>query len=305
LAHSQLVARVVGQERMFVNHQEESHRVVSQLEERLSRQEREAADMAARLAGANNELARLQAVANSAHCEYADVRNDMQNQINASRTQMTKDLVSSEQRLEESYKRLHREGVHLLRSELSLKNSFFKSKIVRDLPPILEEFRTKRFTLLWRGTRDGLTGEEFHRRCDRHANTLTLVLSTDGDIFGGFTPITWEPAYPLPPAVEEGMHYFKPDWHRKSFIFTLKNQCGIAPRRFALTNVNHAIWCCSGFGPVFGADLLVAFDLLTKDSKTFFCPFAYENDAIIDKPRLFLRPENYTVKEIEVFELAE
>jgi hypothetical protein len=38
---------------------------------------------------------------------------------------------------------------------------------------------------------------------------------------------------------------------------------------------------------------------------TFFSDFAYENDANIDNYRLFPQLENCTVKEVEVFKLAE
>jgi hypothetical protein len=51
------------------------------------------------------------------------------------------------------------------------------------------EFRAKRFHLLWRGSRDAFTGQEFHLRCDGRANTLVLISNTDGNVFGGFTPV--------------------------------------------------------------------------------------------------------------------
>jgi hypothetical protein len=63
----------------------------------------------------------------------------------------------------------------------------------RDTPPgLLAEFHGKRFALLWRGSRDGFLAKEFHGRCDGHANTLLLILDTQGNIFGGFTPVEWE-----------------------------------------------------------------------------------------------------------------
>jgi hypothetical protein len=65
----------------------------------------------------------------------------------------------------------------------------FDSLIVPQCPPLFEEFRAKRFNLLWRGSRDGFTTKEFHRRCDGRANILTLIDDTDGNAFGGFTPV--------------------------------------------------------------------------------------------------------------------
>jgi hypothetical protein len=44
--------------------------------------------------------------------------------------------------------------------------------------------RVPRFNLLWRGSRDGFRATEFHR-----ANTLTLIVDTDGNIFCGFTAV--------------------------------------------------------------------------------------------------------------------
>jgi hypothetical protein len=56
---------------------------------------------------------------------------------------------------------------------------------------LFDEFRGKRFVLLWRGIRDGFGTEDFHWRCDGHANTLMLILDTGENIFGGFTPLQW------------------------------------------------------------------------------------------------------------------
>jgi hypothetical protein len=66
------------------------------------------------------------------------------------------------------------------------------SLIVSEFPPLFHEFRTKRWALLWRGNRDGLPAREFHRRCDGHANTLTFILDTDENVFGGFKSVEWE-----------------------------------------------------------------------------------------------------------------
>jgi hypothetical protein len=59
-------------------------------------------------------------------------------------------------------------------------------------PKLFDEFREKRFGLLWRGSRDGFCSDEFHRRCNGHQKTLTVILDTHENIFGGFTPLTWE-----------------------------------------------------------------------------------------------------------------
>jgi hypothetical protein len=59
-----------------------------------------------------------------------------------------------------------------------------KSLFSRPTPPgISAEYRVKRFTLLWRGSRDGFGAREFHARCDGHAPTLTLIEVTKGEHF--------------------------------------------------------------------------------------------------------------------------
>jgi hypothetical protein len=67
-----------------------------------------------------------------------------------------------------------------------------RSLIVSEFPLLFEEFRAKRFHLLRRGRRDGSGAAEFHPR----ANTLTLISDTDGNVFGGFTPVEWESRVP-------------------------------------------------------------------------------------------------------------
>jgi hypothetical protein len=49
----------------------------------------------------------------------------------------------------------------------------------------------KHFKLLWRGSRDSFTADEFHLRCNGRPNTLTLIQDTKGNVFGDFTPVEW------------------------------------------------------------------------------------------------------------------
>jgi hypothetical protein len=125
------------------------------------------------------------------------------------------------------------------------------SLIVADFQAPLAEFRGKRFTLLWRGSRDGFLAKDFHGRCDGHANTLTLIEDTGGNIFGGFTPVEWE-------SREDNMraskalgrsNCFKADPSLKSFIFTLQNSHNFAAKKFVLNaeRKGEAVCCRSTF----------------------------------------------------------
>jgi hypothetical protein len=59
---------------------------------------------------------------------------------------------------------------------------------LREFPPLFEEFRATGWSLLWRGSRDGFSTDDFHSR----ANTLKFIRDTNGNVFGGFTPTKWE-----------------------------------------------------------------------------------------------------------------
>jgi hypothetical protein len=175
--------------------------------------------------------------------------------------------------------------------------SRWNSAIVPDFPEFFEDFKQKQYALLWRGSRDGFGADDFHRRCDGHANTLTVILDTDGNIFGGFTPVKWESLYP-------GKE--KADPSLKSFLFTLKNPHNFPPRRFALKvqEKNEAIYCRSDCGPHF--DDIGVYDSCkaNSDSCTYCFGAHYTNDTELDGKTLFTGSKYFQVKEIEVFEFT-
>lgn len=45
--------------------------------------------------------------------------------------------------------------------------------------------------LLYRGSRNGFQASAFHSCCDNVSDTVTVIKTTGGYIFGGFTAITW------------------------------------------------------------------------------------------------------------------
>jgi hypothetical protein len=111
--------------------------------------------------------------------------------------------------------------------------SRWNSAIVPDFPKLFEDFKNKQFTLLWRGSRDGFKAKQFHRRCDGHPNTLTVISDTKGNIFGGFTPVEWE-SRKWNGEIGKNNSCLKADPSLKSFIFTLQNPHNVPARRFAL-----------------------------------------------------------------------
>jgi hypothetical protein len=181
----------------------------------------------------------------------------------------------------------------------------FASRIVGEFPALFTEFRGKRFSLLWRGSRDGFRARDFHGRCDGHANTLTFIEDTWGNIFGGFTPLAWESReYDR---TVGGANCLKADPSLGSFLFTLKNPHKVPARKFALKadEQEEAIRCDASWGPHF-YDIGVS-DLCNATTKSFTSDFglSYANDTGLEGETFFTGSQSFTVKEIEVFEITD
>jgi hypothetical protein len=174
-----------------------------------------------------------------------------------------------------------------------------ESTIISVFPEIFSDFRTSKFHLLYRGSRDGFGGKEFHRRCDGHKNTLSIILTTQGFIFGGYTPVEWE----SPTAWKQ-----KCDTSLTSFLFSLKNPHGTGPLRFPIqeSRKQFAIYCCSSYGPTFGGyDIFVADNCNTSGaSYTHNFGATYLNTSDLEGRTLFTGESKFLVKEIEVFEIT-
>jgi hypothetical protein len=173
------------------------------------------------------------------------------------------------------------------------------SRIVSSFPPLFEEFRGKRFALLWRGSRDGFGAGDFHRRRDVRANTLTPILDTGGNVFGGFTPLEWE---------SREDRKSKSDGSLKSFLFTLKNPHNTPARKFALMAENkQPIHYDASCGPIFGnypCDIYVSGNCNAKTYSYTFFGIAYNNDTGLNEDTFFAGSYNFKVREIEVFKIT-
>jgi hypothetical protein len=184
------------------------------LEERDSQQERWLAALEAkqsRLAQLPAKLARIEAAQRQLSREVEVMRHDANADVAALRSevgQLKKAADAAERLAEEAQKQIAAEVEQLKvsseevkaketeqeRAIAALKASAgpLDSRVVSSFPPLFDEFRGKRFVLLWRGSRDGFCAKDFHGRCDGHANTLTLILDMGGNVLGGFTPLQWE-----------------------------------------------------------------------------------------------------------------
>ena len=143
--------------------------------------------------------------------------------------------------------------------------------------------------LLYRGTKDGMSNDVFHNKCNNKGPTITLIKNDKGNIFGGYTSISW---------TSYGNYRSAPD----SFIFTLTNIYGISPTKFSNSNTNCSIFDYSSYGPTFGDghDIYIYFN---SNSSGF--PHSYQ-DTLGKRWSIFSgdnNSNNFNLKEIEVFKL--
>jgi hypothetical protein len=167
------------------------------------------------------------------------------------------------------------------------------SKIISAVPQIFCALRGQALRLLYRGSRDGFEASAFHGRCDGHPNTITLICSTTGCIFGGYTPLAWN-----------SRNGYVPDPSEKTFIFTLKNPHNLPARIYKLKDAQYAINDQAQYGPTFGCNAVYVCDKCQSSTSSYSnVNIHYVNDTGIQGLQVLTGAKNFTVKEIEVFEV--
>ena len=156
----------------------------------------------------------------------------------------------------------------------------------------------KKWNLLYRGSRDGMTGKSFHDKCNNKGQTITLIMNEKENIFGGFSSISW---------TCDGFYHKDPD----CFIFSLSNIHNTEPTKFpynmkSIYNVCHL----TVDGPRFGCDpddIYISSDFIKKYCTSRF-PKAFQ-DVLGKGKSVFTGDKNndnnkFKIKEIEVFTLS-
>jgi hypothetical protein len=171
------------------------------------------------------------------------------------------------------------------------------SRIIHSIPITFSVLNGQVFNLLYRGSDDGFGAAQFHAKCDRRPNTVTFVKTSDGYVFGGFTPLSWD-----------SVSGFKCDENREGFVFTLDNPNHLQPKIFPLKEgqKKKAICCRGSAGPIFGGyDICIA-DKCNEDEVSYsnWLGYSYENDTGIPGTEVLAGKRNFKVSEIEVFEVS-
>ena len=141
----------------------------------------------------------------------------------------------------------------------------------------------KKFTLLFRASRDGYSSSNFHSKCDGKVNTLILVETTNRRRFGGYTECQWDQSS----SSKTGPY---------SFIFSLDNK-----KIYYSKNGTNSIYGYSDRGPAFGGghDFYICNGCNSSNSSENMGS-SYENDG---KKYPLTGSNNFLVSDYEVYQL--
>ena len=151
----------------------------------------------------------------------------------------------------------------------------------------------QKWELLYRATRDGFSGEDFHRQCDSKTRTLTIIKSTNGNIFGGYTNEAWAKGnqYKLDP---------------NTFLFSLVNKAN-TPFKINVSLPQYAIYGNASHGPAFGGchDIYISTNSNANSNSYSNFGHTYQlpnyQSGTTHAQSIFAGSYNFQTVEIEVF----
>ncbi len=151
---------------------------------------------------------------------------------------------------------------------------------------ILTGFINNAFTLLYRASRDGFEAESFHSNCNSHANTITLIQTTNLNIFGGFASVPWS---------SDGS--YTPD--SNAYLFSLVNPINSLPQKLSIIYEQNGLVFNPSYGPTFGG----GHDLYISDcSNMYKSSYTHHNSYQVPDGFTYLDGEQYfQTIEIEVY----
>jgi hypothetical protein len=99
--------------------------------------------------------------------------------------------------------------------------------------------------LVWRGSKDGVGEGKFQSLCCNKGESVCVIKSSDGYIFGGYSSSSWKD-------IGEGENFGEKA--PGSFLFTITNPHKIPPTKYMLKDKHNAIFHQATGGPIFGDD---------------------------------------------------
>ena len=147
-----------------------------------------------------------------------------------------------------------------------------------------------RLERLYSGSVNGYGSEVFHERCDGISSTVTVCITPDNKIFGGYTDAKWD---------SDGSKHISCE-SMKSFLFRLSPGMEIFPQ---IAYPEYTIRGSSLWGPVFGygADLTINNNPHTCSRSYSNLGYTYRSNTEYPDTTSLAGSETFTLKDIEVF----
>ena len=168
---------------------------------------------------------------------------------------------------------------------LGIHSVIIKSKKeVEKISKWLSNEKAIKLKLIYNGSENKFKSDYFHIKCDNVVPTLSLIETTNGNRFGGFTNQTWKGAF-----------IFKKD--KSAFIFSLDKL-----EKYPIKNnhIEEAIVCKTDYLVCFGKGDILIFDNANKMLNKSSFPYSYGNNNI-KKYSLNNGESHFIVKEIEIY----
>ena len=168
---------------------------------------------------------------------------------------------------------------------LGIHSGIIKSKKeVQTISKWLSKEKAIKLQLKYKGSENNYKSDLFHIKCDDIVPTLSLIETSNGNRFGGFTNQTWK-----------GGFEFKRD--KSAFIFSLDKL-----EKYPIKNdhIGEAILCKTNYLICFGKGDILIFDNANKMLNKSSFPYSYGNSNI-KKYSLNNGESRFIVKEIEIY----
>ena len=138
----------------------------------------------------------------------------------------------------------------LVRQKFICESAILSTEQMVELMNLCKFSSDRKWKLVFRATTDGFGAKDFHSKCDSYQNSLVVIKSINGNVFGGYTKQSW-PGYTI----------WKTD--PNVFLFSFINQ-DKTKLIMKCRNPTYAIFASSRLGPTFGSNDLT----ITNNSNT-------------------------------------
>ena len=142
----------------------------------------------------------------------------------------------------------------------------------------------KKMELIYRASRDGDSSKSFHNKCDGKSNTLTVIKTSVGKRFGGFSVGEW--------SSEQNYIY-----DEKAFLFSIDNKELYFVKK---EQSQYAILCNKNYGPSFGKgpDLNISSNCRNNSSYAKQDSFDYKG-----KTDILVGSQKFNATDYEVYQI--